>query len=52
MRSPALQRAQTAEILNRIKDPQGNPALTVDEIREAERLDDSTVPGFETGVLQ
>jgi HK97 family phage portal protein len=32
------QRAQTAQILNNIRDPQGNPALTVDEIRAAERL--------------
>jgi HK97 family phage portal protein len=31
------QRAQTAQILNNIRDPQGNPALTVDEIRAAER---------------
>jgi HK97 family phage portal protein len=35
-----LQRAQTAEIYNRIRDEQtGQPVLTVDEIREAERLD-------------
>jgi HK97 family phage portal protein len=34
------QRAQTAQILNAIVDPQGNPALTVDEIRANERLDD------------
>jgi phage portal protein BeeE len=32
------QRAQTAQILNNIRDPQGNPALTVDEIRAAERF--------------
>jgi HK97 family phage portal protein len=31
-------RARTAAILNGIRDPQGNPALTVDEIREVERL--------------
>ena len=31
-------RAQTAAILNNIRDPQGNPALTVDEIRAAERF--------------
>jgi HK97 family phage portal protein len=33
-----LVRAQTAEILNRIRDQQGNPALTVEEIRAGERL--------------
>ena len=32
------QRAQTASILNNIRDPQGNPALTVDEIRAIERF--------------
>ena len=47
---PPLQRAQTAQILNGIVDPQGNPALTVEEIRKAERLDagissDPTVSG-------
>jgi len=31
-------RARTAQILNAIVDPQGNPALTVDEIRAAERF--------------
>ena len=31
---------QTAQILNSIRDEQGNPALTVDEIRRAERIDD------------
>ncbi|MBO0743665.1 MAG: phage portal protein [Candidatus Dormibacteraeota bacterium] len=31
-------RARTAQILNNIRDDQGNPALTVDEIRSAERL--------------
>ena len=35
-------RAQTAEILNRIVDAQGNPAMTVEEIRASERLDDRT----------
>jgi len=42
-------RAQTAQILNSIVDSQGNPALTVDEIRDAERIDDQ-LP--ESGVLQ
>jgi HK97 family phage portal protein len=37
---PPLERAQTAQILNSIVDKLGNPALTVDEIRDAERLDD------------
>jgi len=37
---PPLERAQTAQILNSIVDSAGNPALTVEEIREAERLDD------------
>jgi HK97 family phage portal protein len=32
------QRAQTAQILNNIRDPQGNPALSVDEIRSMERF--------------
>jgi phage portal protein BeeE len=32
------QRAQTYQILNAIRDPAGNPALTVDEIRTAERF--------------
>jgi HK97 family phage portal protein len=47
-----LQRAQAAQILNSIKDAQGNPALTVEEIREAERLDQSTAPDATTGVLR
>jgi HK97 family phage portal protein len=47
---PPLQRAQTAQILNGIVDAEGNPALTVDEIRAVERLDagvssDPTVSG-------
>src|SRR4029077_3081082 len=36
-----LERAQTAAILNGIVDRFGNPALTVDEIRQTERLDKS-----------
>lgn len=31
-------RARTAQILNNIRDPQGNPALTVEEIRAGERF--------------
>jgi phage portal protein BeeE len=38
-----LTRAQTAQIYNSIRDePTGQPALTVAEIREAERLDEQT----------
>lgn len=37
-----LERAQTAQILNAIVDKQGNPVLTVEEIRTAERLDDKS----------
>ena len=44
-------RAQTAEILNRIVDPAGNPVLSRDEIRQAERLDDSS-PDLKSGVLR
>jgi HK97 family phage portal protein len=40
VRPGPLERAQTAEIYNRIVDAQGNPVLTVQEIRDAERLDD------------
>jgi HK97 family phage portal protein len=46
-----LQRAQTAQILNAIVDPQGNPALTVEEIRRAERLDQSSSDQTASGVL-
>jgi hypothetical protein len=38
-------RAQTYQILAAIVDPQGNPAITVDEIRQAERLDDRLPQG-------
>jgi len=48
-----LQRAQTAEILNRIVDPvTGEPALKVAEIRNAERIDDSTPEPLSAGVLK
>jgi HK97 family phage portal protein len=33
-----LERAQVAQIYNAIRDPQGNPVLSVDEIRAAERM--------------
>jgi HK97 family phage portal protein len=35
---PPLERAQTAQIFNTIRDPQGNPVLSVQEIRAAERF--------------
>ena len=38
--APPLERAQTAQILNSIVDKLGNPALTVEEIRDSERLDE------------
>jgi len=48
-----LQRAQTAEILNRIVDPvTGQQALTVAEIRDTERIDDSTPEPLSAGVLR
>lgn len=40
---PPLERAQTAQIYNTIKDEKGNPALTVSEIREVERVDNADV---------
>jgi HK97 family phage portal protein len=46
------ERAQTAAILNGIVDARGNPALTVDEIREAERLDNTAPPDLAEGVLR
>lgn len=47
-----LERAQTAQILSGIVDPAtGQQALTVDEIRAAERLDDS-IPKGSQGVLR
>jgi phage portal protein BeeE len=47
-----LQRAQTAQILAGIVDPAtGRQALTIDEIRAAERLDQTTEP-LNQGVLQ
>jgi HK97 family phage portal protein len=46
------ERAQTAAILNGIVDERGNPALTVDEIREAERLDNTAPRDLALGVLR
>jgi HK97 family phage portal protein len=47
-----LVRAQTAQILNSIQDPQGNPVLTVEEIRDAERLNNTTPANLAAGVLR
>ena len=38
VRPNAYERAQTYEILNRIQDANGNPVMTIDEIRMAERF--------------
>jgi HK97 family phage portal protein len=46
------ERAQTAAVLNGIVDARGNPALTVDEIREAERLDNTAPTDLAEGVLR
>ena len=46
------ERAQTAQILNAIVDAEGNPALTVQEIRDAERFDNSTPDQLASGVLR
>jgi HK97 family phage portal protein len=40
VRPGPLERAQTYQILNALVDQQGNPAITVQEIRDAERLDE------------
>jgi HK97 family phage portal protein len=48
-----LERAQTAQILNSIVDPAtGQPALTVQEIRATERLDNTTPSDVASGVLR
>ena len=47
-----LQRAQTAEILNRIRDEDGKPVLSVDQIQQAERLTNSTPDDLSSGVLR
>jgi HK97 family phage portal protein len=53
VRSEPLQRAQTYQILASIVDPAtGRPAMTVDEIRAAERFDNSTPQDISSGVLQ
>jgi HK97 family phage portal protein len=44
-----LERAQTAEILNRIQDKDGNPVLSVSQIQEAERLTNATPQGGPIG---
>jgi len=40
-----LERAQTAQILNNIRDELGNPVLSVAEIRAAERFDEISTVG-------
>jgi HK97 family phage portal protein len=47
-----LQRAQAEQILNAIRDDQGRPVMTVQEIRAAERLDNSTPTDLSAGVLR
>jgi len=54
VRPTMKERAETYEILNRIQDVHGNPAITVDEIRLAERFipnEPATVESL-TGVLK
>jgi len=46
-----LTRAQTAATLHGIVDPQGNPALTVEEIRAAERFAVTGAAGLNQGAL-
>jgi HK97 family phage portal protein len=46
------ERAQTAQLLNSIVDARGNPALSVDEIREAERLNNTVPVDMAEGVLR
>ena len=53
VRPEPLQRAQTYQILAGIIDPvTGRPAISVDEIRAAERLDNSTPQDVSAGVLR
>ena len=47
-----LERAQTYAILNGIVDADGNPAISVAEIRQKERLDDASTVDLPTGVLK
>jgi hypothetical protein len=48
-----LERAQTAQILFGIVDPvTGQRALTIDEIRSVERLDNSTPSDISSGVFK
>jgi hypothetical protein len=51
IRPGPLERAQIDQILNAIQDPAGNPAKTVDEIRQAERFIDPD-PDLAQGVLR
>jgi phage portal protein BeeE len=47
-----LVRAQTAEILNRIRDEMGRPVMTVEQIQTAERLNNSSPVDVSAGVLR
>lgn len=47
-----LQRAQTAQILNAIRDEQGVPVMSVEQIQQAERLSNSTPEDLSSGVLK
>jgi HK97 family phage portal protein len=47
-----LERAQTDQIFNQIRDDEGNPAMTVEEIRASERLDNSHPTDLAAGVLR
>jgi HK97 family phage portal protein len=47
-----LERAQIAEILNRIRDDDGNPVLTVAQIQASERFTNSAPADLSAGVLR
>jgi len=47
-----LERAQVAEIFNRIRDERGNPVLTVEDIQAAERFTNSAPADLSAGVLR
>jgi hypothetical protein len=51
VQSPPLERAQADQILNAIVDEDGKPAKTVSEIREQERLQNTSPDQFVEGVL-
>jgi HK97 family phage portal protein len=47
-----LERAQTAQILNSIRDDNGNPVMTVQQIQNAERLTNTSPDDLSAGVLR